>query len=271
MELSGLPTDHECQMDNWPPITYPLGIGACLELQPSIDSDINHGEFRLSVKITAHLKVGPRRRSQVVLATVESTFPGSDRTTPPPPGTPVVLKVFDPQLIAFGDGEWEGSPLSYCEHLNSNEIRAYTKLISLAGREVPTFYGGYKFGDAFVILTEYITRPSLLDYHVQSLEEAETLRKAGHSLVQALHSNGVYHSDLEPFNLFRGISPGLKVLDFEFAKFKENGSDESIHMWKRKDIGELDRILVDCGVPDTRPPPPSWMKPAAIRNRSCNN
>ena len=53
----------------------------------------------------------------------------------------------------------------------------------------------------------------------------------------------------------------MKVIDFEFAKFKETGSEEDIRLREGADRNTMEAILVDCGVRDERPPVPEWMKP----------
>jgi hypothetical protein len=128
----------------------------------------------VSLSIVRHLAVGPERRSQVVVASLESgTVLCTARPTFPPllPGTRIVAKVFDPELGWFEDGEWEGSRIGYSAHLSANETTAYTKLASMNGFEVPIFYGKFKFGDAFVILLELVEQPSLLQYSIRSPEE----------------------------------------------------------------------------------------------------
>src|ERR1700737_4153411 len=123
----------------------------------------------LSLTIQSHLGVGPKRRSQVVTATLES---GNVLYTTKPnvpslsSGARVVAKVFDLELIWFEDGEWEGSRLGYCSFLSTNEVTAYINLSGMNGRQIPIFYGEYKFGNASVILLEFITQPSLLAYKI---------------------------------------------------------------------------------------------------------
>jgi serine/threonine protein kinase len=79
------------------------------------------------------------------------------------------------------------------------------------------------------------------------------LKLAGLSLIDKLHSEGVYHRDIEPWNLFWCPSTSkLKIIDFEFAKFKENESEIRIYSWERQDRGEMEGILIECGVQDER-------------------
>jgi len=212
--------------------------------------------------ITRHLRVAHERRSQVVMATLEQgdKFAG-DGIALPSPGTPVVAKIFDIDLIYFEADEWTGSRIEYIHYLKSNEVTAYKKLHSIYGTGVPTFFGEYNFGEAFVVLLEFFPQCSLVDYSVSSDEEAEALKHAGGSLIENLHSNGVYHRDIEPWNLFWDMSSGLlKVIDFEIARFKERASEALIRQWEAEDRGEMTRILVNCGVPDERPLPEFMLK-----------
>ena len=80
--------------------------------------------------------------------------------------------------------------------------------------------------------------------------------RAGQLLIEKLHSKGVYHCDFQRSNLFwESSSSQLRVIDFELAQFRDNlGITESlIESWKNSDKGEMDRIMVECGVPDGRP------------------
>jgi len=223
------------------------------------DQEVSENTPRLTLKVKKHLAVGVTRRSQVVSVVLE----GGDlccarRDIRPPVGTCLVAKVFDPEATFFF--EWKGSRAEYCSFLSRNEVRAYTSLADMNGIEVPLFYGAYKTGEAFVILLELITQRSLVRYSVQSPEEGDALKAAGQSLIDKLHKRGVYHRDVEPWNLFWDAPAAkLKILDFEMAKFKEN---EPSQVWEAQDRVSMETILAECGIKCKRKIP-EWMKPAS--------
>src|SRR5208282_1376649 len=111
-----------CSLDG-PPRNYALSARLVLH-------SMSHGAPSeeppyLSIRIESHLGIGTKRRSQVVMATLESgklLCPTRPEIHPLLPGARMVAKIFDPELIWFSDGEWTGSRIGYCSYLSGNEV-----------------------------------------------------------------------------------------------------------------------------------------------------
>jgi len=220
-------------------------------------SETSEDPISLVLTIERHLKVGPRRRSQVVLVTVKKG--GGIGLSP---DTPVVAKIFDLDLLYFEEWQWGGTRIEYIDYLKGNEVKAYKRPSSLYGTGVPRFYGEYTFAISFLILLEFLPERNLVGYTVSSPSEAEALKLAGRWLVRNYTAKGTYHHDLRAWNLFWNPSSGsLKVIDFELAKFEEQGSVRLVQLWEGGEEDTMESILVECGVPDERPPVPEWMRP----------
>lgn len=236
---------------------YDVGTQLDLYLQ---DSTVAGGDALMSITIERHLKLsaGCSKQSQVVMATLQQ---GSIRcaawpNTPPVLSGPIVAKIFDLNRLSFSDGEWKGTKHEYCTYISKNEVKAYSDLGPMNGKELPSFYGRYICGEAVVVLLELITYPTLEGYSIKSSDEGVSLTRAGQLLIEKLHSKGVYHCDFQRSNLFwESSSSQLRVIDFELAQFRDNLdiTESLIESWKNSDRGEMDRIMVECGVPDGRP------------------
>ena len=210
-----------------------------------------------SLSVIIDSQLSSQARSQVIGACIESgelSCVARPDISTLSPGAHVVAKVFDPELIRFEESEWLGTREDYCIYLAGNELKAYSKLSSMNGLEVPIFYGQYRFGSALVIVLEFITVPSLFDRSIASRKEREALKMAAESLLRKLHINGVYHRDIQAWNLFWDPeSCQLRILDFELAKFEEVATSKIlIKQWGDEDVGEMERILVECGLPSER-------------------
>ena len=100
-------------------------VGKILELNKD-----NSDYVALSLTIVEHLGVGGRRRSQVVLAKLDS---GNLESSANPAlqrvvlGAIIVVRVFDLELI-YNDETWTGTHAEYCDHLASNEVKSYTSM-----------------------------------------------------------------------------------------------------------------------------------------------
>jgi len=102
-----------------------------------------------------------------------------------------------------------------------HEVDVYNRLTKLQGCVVPRllWYGEIIAGMADALATEYAGEA--LTAHNLSLGRAQGAAKA----LEAIHSNGVLHGDIALRN-FCAKGDVVMIIDFGFAKFKEDFSDD---------------------------------------------
>ena len=61
----------------------------------------------------------------------------------------IVAKIYDP-IFAPEDENWKGHRAKRCVQLKDHEIRAYSKLVQLQGRDIPELYGEYLVESEYV-------------------------------------------------------------------------------------------------------------------------
>ena len=214
------------------------------KLKYAIGSVVNASP--LSLKIETHIKVQEGRRSQIFTAIVEKVEPNSsisETSTLLAPGSRVLVKMFDYDLLAVYDDDSAGSPADVCIQVYSAETKIYDRLTTLHGAEIPHFYLACTCGRYQTVVLEYIHQSSLLDYSVETKEEMETIKAATRSAVGKLHANGVYHGDIQPSNiLWSSATRRVVLVDFEKSKtFGEN--DLVSTTWKEIDDSDLEYVL----------------------------
>lgn len=215
---------------------YPLAT----ESGPSLD-------FSLEVNILERICIGPSRRSQIVLVSAHLT--NADRG-------PFVAKCFDPSLCPPDEAAEARQIVSeYCATRSKVEAEVYERLAPLQGQYIPKFYGRYRYasasGYATAILLEYISDASLDHFHDELPQsELHGLLDIGTIALDAIHSRGVFHYDIQPSNVFWNTeTKALRIVDWEFSRC--DPPSEVIEDWAVSDVLELRRALESCGLPRT--------------------
>jgi tRNA A-37 threonylcarbamoyl transferase component Bud32 len=117
-----------------------------------------------------------------------------------------------------------------CEWSKENETRAYGILTELQGSDIPVFYGEFvchppshhDLGARIaVLLFQFVEDQDFTKYVLQSSEEVEALKTAANSLLQKIHSRGVFHYDITA-GLWGRERRGLTLVDFDRAVFKDS-------------------------------------------------
>jgi serine/threonine protein kinase len=215
------------------------------------------GSRLFEVEITKQLGVWTQRRSQVVLVRV--TDDSKDLT--------FVAKCFDPMLqppvdpIIYPDG-----PQQRCSTVIRAESVAYETLHQLQGVHIPKFYGRYHYTTDLLpygseaILLEAIEIPSLetISSKELTLDELSSLENLCYSVLNKVHTSGIYQLDISPTNTFWDRANLLMFCDFEDT-IKHEDSIEAKHFddYIYLDKGRVQSMLWGLGMP--RPPiPPSF-------------
>lgn len=199
-------------------------------------------EREIALRITKHVTVGNNRRSQVVLADLESGLLHRRDTNETDVGrqSHVVAKFYDPKYAPH-KAEW--GPSEMCRWAKTNETHAYEKLTELQGISTPVFYGEYVYESLYdeirpvtVLVLEYISHPLLADqvflhFTPQELKDLEANAK---HMLNKIHGYGVYHNDIELHNIMYGRE-GKQLILLDWA---EAGFDD-VNYWCEWDITKL--------------------------------
>ena len=107
-----------------------------------------------------------------------------------------------------------------------------------------------------VLPFQFVVDPPLSSYVMEKLgtDEKAALKKNALSVLNNIHSQGVYHGDISVDNLLCKRE-GMKVmiLDFQLARFDDDDGPGDRKAWKYDDIAMLWRIFDIFGVEDDRP------------------
>ncbi|KAK4102670.1 hypothetical protein N658DRAFT_566192 [Parathielavia hyrcaniae] len=115
------------------------------------------------------------------------------------------------------------------------EVKAYSRLKSLQGAVIPTFYGRSRYNGTRAMILEYLGGVSL------SSPEGATLRLEELSALlqpcyRALHALGVHHDDPNLAN-FQLVNGNIMVMDLESAVFDMSADD--LEYFMRTNIWDL--------------------------------
>ena len=130
------------------------------------------------------------------------------------------------------------------------ETNVYRRLSTFQGQYIPKFYGRYRYSaasdkDATAILLEKIPGYSLNNFHRLPESELLEILKIGNTALDAIHSKGIYHYDIQESNLFWGQDKTLRIIDWEFSRLDPPA--EVARHWAASDRAELRRILTYVG------------------------
>jgi len=225
---------------------------------PPIESSSEETKLPLEVNILKFIRIGPSRRSQILLVSVD--FPSAGQG-------PFVAKCFDPSFCPSEEAAEAGQTvLEYYATRSKVEAEVYERLAAFQGQYIPKFYGRYRYastsGHATAILLEYVCNASLDGFH-DGLPQNELRRllDIGTTALGAIHSCGVFHYDIQPSNVFWSPEKkALRIVDWEFAR--RDPPLEAVEDWTKSDRFELLRALECCGLPRTEmeiPNGASWV------------
>jgi serine/threonine protein kinase len=215
-------------------------------------------ELTLEANILKRIRIGPSRRSQVVLVSVDLPSAGQG---------PFVAKCFDPSFCPPDEAAEARQTISkYCATRSKVEEEAYERLAAFQGQYIPKFYGRYRYastsGYATAILLEYVCDTSLDDFR-DGLPRSELLGllDIGTTALEAIHACGIFHYDIQPSNvLWSPEKKALRIVDWEFAR--RDPPSKSVEDWTESDRLELRRALECCGLPRSEmeiPDGASWV------------
>lgn len=216
------------------------------------------GSLAFEVQVESHLSVGMGRRSQVLLVRV---IQASDPLM-------FVAKCFDPACHPSVDPlEWPGGPQQACESGKQAEVAAYARLKQLQGINIPTFYGEYQYRTdgpfstrASAIIIEFIDTPRLADQNREEFTSTQltALETGVFALLDKIQDCGVYRIDFNTANWFWDRGNVIKLCDFEDTIVESDEIADSIGQCVAQDRGNLEAMLIECGVEYKGPPPPEW-------------
>jgi len=197
-------------------------------------------ESPLQLSILKRIRVCPSHRSQIVLVST-------------PDQVHFVAKCFDPSLCPPDEAAEARQTVSeYCEARSRVEADVYECLAQFQGRYIPKFYGRYRYastGNATAILLEYLSNASLDHFH-DGLTQTELyeLLDIGSTALDAIHSLGVFHYDIQPSNVFWSLeTKALRIVDWEFSR--RDPPSDIVEDWAVSDVLEFRRALECCGLP----------------------
>jgi len=98
-----------------------------------IESSSQETELPLEVNILKCIRIGPSRRSQILLVSVDLPSAGQG---------PFVAKCFDPSFCLPEEAAEAGQTVSeYCATRSKVEAEVYERLAAFQGQYIPKFYG----------------------------------------------------------------------------------------------------------------------------------
>lgn len=240
--------------------SYPIHGRLVLEATKENQLTESLGSMMIEVDVEQWFSVGQNQRSQVLLVRVVEPECNLNLQ-------PLVAKVFDPNLVPFVDRRaWPEGPQQFCTAGKEAEVAAYTRLEPFQGRNIPHFYGEFRFHDqsdlastysVHSILLQFINLPSLADFEPKdySPSERNVIKSEVYDLLDKFHEQGVYRIDQNPANWFWNRRQStLMVCDFEDTycvteKTPDFVRDTLIPEWTLQDRGDLEATLhKSCGV-----------------------